>query len=113
MLAAIRTLPAAPGVGVIPHLNCLASHYLIHLCIARMLPVIQCLSPRHFPLFIDLEPTWTCDSPGIDSPYPGSLLNIHYQGTHQTVSGEQCFCPPKTGTQYTYVIFRVLKFLAG
>ena len=45
MLAAIDTLPADHGVGAIPDLNRLASHYLTHLCIARMLPVIQCLYP--------------------------------------------------------------------
>lgn len=60
MLAAIHTLPADHGVGAIPDLNRLASHYLTHLCIARMLPVIQCLYPsvsHHFPLFISLEPS--------------------------------------------------------
>ena len=116
MLAAINTLPADHGVGAIPDLNRLASHYLTHLCIARMLPVIQCLYPsdsHNFPLFISLEPTWTFDSPGIDSPYPRSQPNIHYKGTHQTVDGEESLCPQKTGTQYEYVIFRVLKFLAG
>ena len=49
MLAAIQTLPSDPDVGVIHGLNHLASHFLTHICIARVLTIIQCLCSWSFP----------------------------------------------------------------